>query len=263
MSRAAAVAAALLALAPCTAVAQGADSASHLTVSFGRSYSSARALHRPGTFVVEKQRGAALYTVIDAGALISGSLSHRTWMEFGLRARGGSSRPRSRRAYGSVARVWAELDPILVAAAGEYEADGGFDMQKGTATLEVTPLGGLPGLGTWVRPAFKLRWRPWLGVGYGNVFDTEAGDVEPRNFWRAYLRVGADYTAGGFTVALEGTSWVLNGELKGANFLTGEVSHALTRALSLSATAEAGREPPRFEKSSRAGLGLGVRFATR
>ena len=242
---------------------EGADSTSHLSVSVGRSYSSIRALHLPGTFVVEKQDGAALYTVIDAGALVTGSLSNRTWMEFGLRARGGSSRPRSRRAYAGLARVWTELDPVLLAAAGEYEADGGFDVQKGTATLELTPLGGLPGLGTWVSPRVKVRWRPWLGVGYGNVFEPEAGVVEAGNFWRAYLRVGADYTAGKLTFALEGTSWMLDGELRGTNFLTGEVSLELTRAFSLSATGEAGREPPRFEKSSRFGVGLGVRFQTR
>jgi len=112
MSRAA-VAAALLALAPSAAAAQGTDSASHLTISFGRSYSSTRALHQPGTLVVEKQDGASLYTVIDAGALVTGPLSHRTWMEFGLRARGGSSRPRSKRAYGSIARVFADIGDLL------------------------------------------------------------------------------------------------------------------------------------------------------
>ncbi len=258
-----AVATALLALAPSAAAAQGTDSASHLTISFGRSYSSTRALHQPGTLVVEKQDGASLYTVIDAGALVTGPLSHRTWMEFGLRARGGSSRPRSKRAYGSIARVFAEIDPILVAAAGEYEADGGFEVQKGTATLEITPLGGLPGLGRWISPDFKIRWRPWLGIGYGNVFETANTAIEPENFWRAYLRLGADYTLGKLEVALEGTSWVLNGEFRGTNALTGEASVKITPAISLSATGEAGRAPPRFEKSSRIGVGLGVRFTTR
>jgi len=70
----------------------------------GHSYSSARALTQPATLVLEKTRGSPLYSVLDVGALLRGSLADRTWLELGARAHAGSARPESQRVFGAVAR---------------------------------------------------------------------------------------------------------------------------------------------------------------
>jgi hypothetical protein len=211
----------------------------------GHSYASARALTQPATLVLEQEQGAPLYTVLDAGALVRGSLTARTWLEAGLRARAGSARPARQRVYGAMARVNAELDPLLVALGGEYLADGRFDVSQPAAILELTPLGGLPGLGTWVSPDLHFRWRPWLGVSWGSGA-------------RPYARLSAEFTSGRAEAGLEGTAWLVAGS--GRGFVKGDLSVRLVGGLFATASAETGRPPPRFEPGGRFGLGLGFRL---
>jgi hypothetical protein len=211
----------------------------------GHSYSSPRSLMQPATLVVEKAQGSPLYSVVDAGALVRGSLAERTWLEVGLRARAGSARPSSQRAYGAMARAFHELDPVLVAVGGEYEADGGFDVRTTSATVELTPLGGLPGLGTWVDPTVHLRWRPWIGAAAGGAF-------------RPYARLSADWVQGRVEAGIEETAWVVGGS--GRSFLKGDVSVRLVGGLFATASGEIGRPPPTYERTGRVGLGLGFRL---
>ncbi len=213
----------------------------------GHSYSSARALTQPATLVLEQEWGAPLYTVLDAGALVRGSLAPRTWLEVGLRARAGSGRPARQRVYGAMARTYAELDPLLVAVGGEYLADGHFDVSQPAATAELTPLGGVSGLGTWVSPGLHLRWRPWLGLSCG-------GGVRP------YARLSAEFASGRAEAGVEGTAWLVEGS--GRGFVQGDLSVRLVGGLFATASAESGRPPPRFEPGGRFGLGLGFRLGS-
>ena len=224
-----------------------ADTARRWALLIGHSYSSARALLQPATLVLEQEHGAPLYSVVDAGALLRSSLAPRAWLELGLRARAGSARPPGLRAYGAMARLFADLDPVLVAGGYEYLADGHFAATQGAATVELTPLGGAPGLGTWVSPALHLRWRPWLGVSWG-------GGVRP------YARAAAELASGRVEAGLEATGWLVGGNALG--FVQGDVSVQLVGGLFLTASGEAGRAPPRFEPGGRIGLGLGFRLAT-
>ncbi len=238
--QAALAAAALFGAAPAAAQEPG-----RWQVLIGHSYSSARALTQPATFVLEGERGAPLYTVLDAGALVRGALTSRAWLEAGVRARAGSARPPVQRVYGAMARGFAELDPVLVAAGGEYLADGGFDVRQVAATAEVTPLGGAGGLGTWVSPDVHFRWRPWLGVSWGSGT-------------RPYARVSAEYASGRAEAGVEGTAWLVAGS--GRAFVQGDLSVRLVGGLYATASGEAGRAPPGFTPSGRFGIGLGFRL---
>ena len=164
---------------------------------------------QPATLTLEKVQGSPLYSVLDVGALVRGSLAARSWIETGLRARAGSARPESQRVYGAMARVYRELDPVLIAVGGEYQADGGFDVHSLDATAELTPLGGLPGLGTWVSPAVHLRWRPWIGAAVGDGV-------------RPYARLSADWVQGRLEAGVEETAWLVSGS--GRSFVKGDVS---------------------------------------
>ena len=237
---------ALAALAARGAAAQQAPTPPRWELLIGHSYSSARALLQPATLTLEKVRGAPLYSVLDAGAVVRGSLEARTWLEAGLRARAGSARPEGQQVYGAMARVYHELDPLVIAVGGEYQADGGFGSHALDATLELTPLGGLPGLGTWVSPGFHLRWRPWIGA--------DAGDGV-----RPYARLSADWTQGRLEAGVEGTAWLVSGN--GRGFVKGDVSVALAGGFYVTASGEAGRSPPTWETAGRFGLGLGFRLA--
>lgn len=243
---AAALAAALTLGAPTPAPAQEAGGGGG-DLLVGHSYSSARALTQPATFVLEGGRGAPLYTVLDAGALVRGSLADRAWLELGVRALAGSARTPAQRVYGAMGRAFAELDPVLMAIGGEYLADGGFDVRQPAATAELTPLGGVAGLGTWVSPRVHFRWRPWLGVSWG-------GGARP------YARLSAEYVSGRVETGAEGTAWLVEGS--GFGFVQGDLSVRLVGGLYATASGEAGREPPRFEPSGRFGIGLGFRLDT-
>ncbi len=213
----------------------------------GHSYSSARALTQPATFVLEGERGTPLYTVLDAGALVRGSLTSRAWLETGLRTRAGSARPPAQRVYGAMARGFTALDPVLVAIGAEYLADGSFDVRQVAGTAELTPLGGAGGLGTWVSPAFHLRWRPWVGISWGSGA-------------RPYARVAAELAGGRVEAGAEGTAWLVAGS--GRAFVQGDLSVRLAGGLYATASGEAGRAPPRFAPSGRFGIGLGFRLDT-
>ena len=224
-----------------------AESAGTWEVLIGHSYGSARALTQPATLTLEQEKGAPLYSVVDVGAVLRGALAPRAWLEMGLRARAGSARAPGQRAYGAMTRLFTELDPALVAIGYEYLADGHFAVTQPAATAEVTLLGGVPGLGTWVSPAVRLRWRPWLGASWGNGF-------------RPYGRVAAEYVSGRAEAGLEATGWIVGGSAAG--FLQGDVSLRLVAGLFLTASGEAGRAPPAFAPSGRVGIGLGFRLGT-
>jgi hypothetical protein len=228
-----------------TATAQQPDSLPRWELLVGHSYSSARALMQPATLTLEKVQGSPLYSVLDVGALVRGSIAERSWIETGLRARAGSARPSSQRVFGAMARVYRELDPVLLAVGGEYQADGGFDVHTLDATAELTPLGGLPGLGTWVSPAFHLRWRPWIGAAVGDGV-------------RPYARLSADWVQGRLEAGVEETAWLVSGS--GRSFLKGDISVQLIGGLFVTASGELGRSPPTWERTGRIGLGLGYRL---
>jgi hypothetical protein len=240
----------------------------------GHSYSSVSALRQPATFVVSADLGRPTLTKIDAGLLVDGAWGADGGFEFGVRASGGSLRPRAGRVYGSILRGWKHWSPVVVAADGEYEADGGFDVEKGVLAVEATPVGGLPGLGVWVRPGFRLRWRPWIGIGYGNVFSTDDADAsrEAGNFWRGLARLelhyvpgrrGADSPAGARDLPeldVEATGWLLFDDARGEGYLKAALAVPLGSGISLAASAEAGRQPPRFEPARSMGVGVGFRY---
>jgi hypothetical protein len=236
----------LAALAAGRAAAQQPDSLRGWELLVGHSYSSARALMQPATLTLEKVQGSPHYSVLDAGALLRNSIAARSWIEAGLRARAGSARPESQQVYGAMARVYRELDPVLVAVGGEYQADGGFAVHSLDATAELTPLGGLPGLGTWVSPAVHFRWRPWIGAAVGSGV-------------RPYARLSADWVQGRLEAGVEETAWLVSGS--GRSFVKGDVSVQLVGAFFVTASGELGRSPPTWERTGRIGLGLGFRLA--
>jgi hypothetical protein len=161
-----------------------------------------------------------------------------------------------------LARAIRVLDPWILSLAGEYEADGSFDVEKGVLTVEATPSGGPRGLGRWWGNDFRFRWRPWLGGGYGNVFDASAtrSDLEHNGFWRGYARMEVVFEPkGSAELDLEGTSWLVNGNVRGTNFLKAALAVPVTGGLSVACDLEVGRPPPRFERIRRIGIGLGYR----
>jgi hypothetical protein len=264
-------AAALLALTPCAAAAAE-PVPPQWQLQVGHSYSSVNALRQPATFVFSADLGRPTLTKIDAGLLIAGPWADNGGFDFGVRASAGSVRTRPQRAFGSLLRGWKHWDPIAVAASGEYEADGGFDLQKGVLAAEITPLGGLPGLGVWLRPAVRLRWRPWIGLGYGNVFDARDGSegVEAGGFWRGLARLELSFEPGGASRAapdrdrarldLEATGWLLFDDTSGEGYVKAALSVPLGEGLSMAASAEAGRQPPSFVLARRIGLGFGFSY---
>jgi hypothetical protein len=263
---------AILVLALMAGAARAEDTAWRLRV--GHSYSSVSALRQPATFVVSADLDRPTLTKLDAGLMIDGPWAADGGFEFGVRASAGSVRPRPERVFGSILRGWKLFDPVVVAANGEFEADGGFDVQKGIAGIETTPLGGLPGLGVWLRPDFRLRWRPWVGLGYGNVFTTDEGpeSIEAGGFWRGMARIELHYVPGRTPTEtsgrdrdvaefdLEATGWLLFDASRGEGFVKAALAVPVGSGLSLAASAEAGREPPRFELSRRLGIGVGFSY---
>jgi len=237
----------------------------------GHSYSSVNALAQPATFVWSADLDRPTLTKLDMGLLIDGAWAMEGGFAFGMRASAGSAREKPQRIYSSLLRGWRLFDPIVVAGNGEYEADGGFDVQKGVLGIETTPLGGLPGLGVWAHPAFRLRWRPWVGLGYGNVFTTDEGSdaIEAGGFWRGIARVELHYVPGRAPHGddagerdeaefdVEATGWLLFDGGRGEGFVKAALAIPLGSGLSIATSAEAGREPPRFELTRRVGVGLG------
>lgn len=256
----------------------GAPAAAHESLDWdlhvGHSYSSVSALRQPATFVVSADLGRPTLTKIDAALLVDGAWGMDGGFEFGVRASGGSLRSRGGRVYGSILRGWKHWSPIVVAVDGEYEADGGFDVEKGVVAAEVTPVGGMPGLGVWVRPGFRLSWRPWIGIGYGNVFSTDDADAsrESGNFWRGRARLELHYVPGAHRPGesgrgrdlpefdLEATGWLLFDDPRGEGYVKMALAVPLGGGISLAASADAGRQPPRFELARSLGIGVGFRY---
>jgi hypothetical protein len=171
------------------ALAHADDPAWRLRV--GHSYSSVNALAQPATFVWSADLDRPTLTKLDMGLLIDGPWAMEGGFSFGMRASAGSAREKPQRIFSSLLRGWRLFDPIVVAGNGEYEADGGFDVRKGVLGIETTPLGGLRD-GSVGAPAFRMRWRPWVGLGYGNVFTTdEAAMHQPVASARHGARRGA------------------------------------------------------------------------
>jgi hypothetical protein len=257
----------------------------------GHSYSSQSALRQPATFELSADLGRPTLSKLDVGFLVAGAYGGNGKFELGGRASGGSVRPRPQRVFGGMLRTWKSWDPVVVTLGAEYDADGGFDVQKGQLTVETTPMRGLPALGVWAGPGLRIRWRPWFGVGYGNVFSTDAKveDIEAGGFWRAHARVEFHYRAGQPAPAkadpaksidresadsaragrtdssrarfdLEATGWVLFDDPRGEGYVTAALSVPLGSGLALVASGEAGRQPPRFELTRRVGLGLGFSY---
>lgn len=223
----------------------------------GHSYSSLGALRQPATMVGIKSNGGPWLSKIDAGVLASFPAGRRFGIEIGARASTGSARTRAERVYGLMARTdWSLPAPNLGVALGvEYEADGGFDTTRVAATGEITPLGwAAAGLGRFTGPgATGLRWRPWLGAavvsedgfrGHGRI---EAALRVPLGEWIVEGNV-------------EGTSWYLDG-FNGTNFLESSLSLEFTpRGPRITLSAEEGRRPPVYLKTSRAAVGVGFRL---
>ena len=230
----------------------------HPTVRVGHAYSSVEALGQPATFVLVKEQGQRWLTVLDAAVLL-GHEAGRGWYELGLRAAAGSSRPPSRRIYSGLLRANRHVAPAVIALAAEYEADGDFEVRKGMLNLELTPAV-VPALAIGI-PRHGFRWRPWLAAGYGNVFKTTTppSGVEDGGFFRAYARAEVAWEPGTVRLGLEGTSWLVDGAVRGTNYLKGVLSLPAGSGFAVSLTGEAGRQPPRFEYGERLALGLGYR----
>jgi len=250
---------ACVAAAPAPARAQGAWS-----VLVGHAYSSATALRQPASLAMIKDKGGPWRSQFDAGVLLSGSAGPLL-LDAGLRAAGGSARRRDDRVYGAMLRGYALLDAVqtLVAVAGEYEADGGFEVQTGTVGIELTPFGvGALSLGRWTHPSDSgFYWRPWVGLGIGNVFSTgdPASTIADEPFTRAHARIEAAWHPGPFEVEAEVTGWVVDGEARGTNFGKVALSIPLARGFAFTATCEQGRQPPRFTRVEHVTVGIGYR----
>ena len=225
-------------------------------LSVGHSYSSAGALRQPATVVALKAQGGPWLSKLDGG-VVWRVPSRRLTLELGARASAGSARTRAERVYGAIIRSdWSVPSTgIGVTALAEYEADGGFYVEKGFVGVEVTPLGWpAGGLGRFTgRGARGLRWRPWLGVGV-----VTEGNLRALARLEAALRVPVgDWMMEG---DVEGTTWYIDG-INGTSYGQAALSLELGRSgLTLTFSAEEGRRPPVFAKSSYASLGLGLRL---
>ena len=162
--------------------------------------------------------------------------------------------------YGALARGYAVRGEWVGALSGEYEADGGFDVQKGIVGVEVTPLGAMRGcLG--VRCARSHgRWRPWLGIGVGNTFRGSRGLAPPegRAFARAYLRTAASWVPrAGVELNAEATGWYLARGGEGRTNTTVSLAVALGKGFSIAAKGQVGCAPPRFVSARSVSVGVG------
>jgi len=227
------------------------------TWSIGHSYSSPAALRLPATLVaVRAASGGAWLSKLDAGVLARLPTGAGFGLELGVRASGGSVRSRTERVYSAMARTdWSFSGPgIGMALGAEYEADGGFDVKKLSAGAELTPLGwGAAGLGRFTHRTHGFRWRPWIG-----------GAVVADDVFRGHARVEAVLRVPVGALAIEGsaeaTAWYRDG-FNGTNYATAALSAELGGSgVSLTLSADEGRRPPLYLKTSKASVGLGLRL---
>jgi hypothetical protein len=227
-------------------------------VEIGHSYSSAKALHQPATFTLNV--ADSVTTDIQGGVLVGGPIGSSASLEFGLRALAGSARSNAESEYGAIVRGFVRMGQWVSALSGEYEADGGFDVQKGVLGAEVTPLGEM----RWclgVRCArSRLQWRPWLGVGVGNSFRgaRELAAPEGRTFVRVYLRGEVSWVPReGVELNLEATGWYLARGSEGRTNTTASMAVDLWKGVSMTTKVQVGCPPPRFVYARSLSVGLG------
>ena len=236
----------------------GAQSSRRWGVEVGHSYSSAKALHQPATFALSV--GSSVTTDIQAGVLAGGPIWPGASLEIGLRTLTGSTRTKAEREYGAMVRGYTLIGEWVNALSGEYEADGGFDVQKGVIAAEVSPLGEM----RWclgVRCArSRLQWRPWLGVGVGNSFRGERALAEPEGhaFLRVYLRGEVSWLPReNLELILESTGWYLARGSRGRTNTTASLSYEVWKGFSLTAKGQVGCAPPRFGYERALSVGVG------
>ncbi|HWO90092.1 MAG TPA: hypothetical protein VNL98_13175, partial [Gemmatimonadales bacterium] len=164
-----------------------------------------------------------------------------------------------RRVLGALARYWRAVDPVVVSLDVDYEADGGMVVQKGVVNFQVTPIG-VPSLRIGYAPGGEgFSWRPWLGIGFGNVLSASASTatIEPDDFVRLFGRGEVSYHRGGAEATLEATGWLAQGDAGSAGYLKGALSVPIGSGFSIVASGEVGRQPPAFRGTRRLGVGLG------
>lgn len=228
------------------------------SVRIGHSYTSERALGQPATFVLVAEQDRALLATLDAAVVVRAPIG-KGGLTLGARAAAGSARAREKRVLGALVRYWRVAAPAVVSVDVDYEADGGLDVQKGVLSLQVTPIG-VPSLRIGYTPGgVGFSWRPWLGLGYGNVLsaDASAVGIEPDGFVRVFGRAELGYRRSGAEATLEATGWLAQGEARAAGYLKGALSVPIGSGFSVVASGEAGRQPPRFARGRRLGVGLG------
>lgn len=227
-------------------------------VEIGHSYTSAKALHQPATFTLSV--ADSITSAIEGGVLVGGPVGRSASLEFGVRALAGSARTKAERIYGAMARGYAVRGEWVGALSGEYEVDGGFDVQKGVVAAELTPLGAMRWcLGVWCAGS-HVQWRPWLGVGVGNTVRGAGGLAAPegRSFVRAYLRAEASWVPrAGVELDLETTGWYLPGSSAGRTNTTASLAVEVWKGFSLAAKGQIGSPPPRFIYARSVSVGLG------
>ena len=229
-----------------------------LQVAIAHSYLSARSLGQPATFFLVGSEHEPTLSEIDGSILLrAGAGSSGLW-EGGVRALAGSAREKPDRVFGAVARGTWDLNPWLLTVAGEYEADGGFDVEKGVLSAEVTPEGGPRGLGRWWSRNLRFRWRPWLGAGVGNVFDPSGNeDPEKDSFFRAYARLEGTYAPRHWDIGADATLWAVEGGFGTRSYARGTIAYEIREGVSFDVTGEVGRQPPRFERVQSFKIGFG------
>lgn len=244
--------AALLVLLPAAA------HAAPLDVAVAHSYLSSKSLGQPATFFLVGSEHEPTLSEIDGSILLRGGAGLSGYWESGVRALAGSARDKPDRVFGAVARGTWDLDPWALTVAGEYEADGGFDVEKGVLSAEVTPEGGPRGLGRpWSR-GVPFRWRPWLGAGVGNVFDASGTeDPEQGSFLRAYARLEATWWPSHWDIGADGTLWAVEGGVGTRSYARGTVAYEIKEGVSFDLSGEIGRQPPRFSRVQSFKIGFG------
>jgi hypothetical protein len=196
---------------------------------------------------------------IDAAVLLRGGMGPAGLWESGVRVRAGSARSAPDRLLGWMGRAVRDVNPLGLAISGEYEADGGFETEKGLLSLEATLLGGPRGLGTTWSESFPLRWRPWLGFGLGNVFDASgAEDPEEDLFLRAHGRLEITLHTEHVELGAEGTLWAVEGGIGTRSAARASAAYVIARGVSFDVTGEIGRQPPQFTREETIKMGLGL-----
>ena len=235
-----------------------------LDVAIAHSYLSARSLGQPATFFLVGSKHEPTLSEIDASILLRGAMGTSGFWESGVRTLAGSARAKPERVFGAVARGTWDVNPVGLTLAAEYEADGGFDVEKGVISAEATPEGGPRGLGRPWSATMPLVWRPWIGAGVGNVFEASGReDPETDSFFRAYTRLEATWSPPHVEVGAVGTFWVVEGDAITRSHARGTIAYEMAKGVSFDVTGEIGRQPPRFdyEESFKIGFGLHHPFA--